>query len=34
MKAAASQARQRLIEREKLIERCAFVDTLSENLGI
>jgi hypothetical protein len=34
MKSAASQARQRLIEREKLIERCAFVDTLSEKLGI
>ncbi|KAJ2970239.1 hypothetical protein NUW58_g9756 [Xylaria curta] len=34
MGSATSQARQQLIEREKLVERCLFIDTLSEKLGI
>ncbi|KAI1823228.1 alpha/beta-hydrolase [Xylaria intraflava] len=34
MGSAASEVRQRAIEREKLIERCEFIDTLSEKLGI
>ncbi|KAI0448612.1 alpha/beta-hydrolase [Xylaria acuta] len=34
MGSAASQARQLVIERERLIERCAFINTLSEKLGI
>ncbi|KAI3329399.1 alpha/beta-hydrolase [Xylariaceae sp. AK1471] len=34
MGSAASQARQRVIEREKLLERCAYIDTLAEKLGV
>jgi hypothetical protein len=34
MVTAASNLRQRAIGREKLLERCAFIDTLSEKLGI
>ncbi|RYC57227.1 hypothetical protein CHU98_g8986 [Xylaria longipes] len=29
-----SQIRQRIVEREKLLERCRFIDTLHEKLGI
>ncbi|KAI0837994.1 alpha/beta-hydrolase [Hypoxylon sp. FL0890] len=34
MESEASQRRQRLLEHEKLLERCAFIDSLSEKLGV
>ncbi|KAI1417253.1 alpha/beta-hydrolase [Hypoxylon sp. FL1857] len=34
MESAVPQRRQLLLEREKLLERCAFIDSLSEKLGV
>ncbi|KAI1775457.1 alpha/beta-hydrolase [Hypoxylon cercidicola] len=34
MASKASQARKREVDREKLVERCAFISTLSEKLGV
>ncbi|KAI0477365.1 alpha/beta-hydrolase [Xylariaceae sp. FL0804] len=34
MGSPVSQERQRAMEREKLLERCSYIDTLSEKLGI
>ncbi|KAI1141093.1 alpha/beta-hydrolase [Hypoxylon sp. FL0543] len=34
MESQLSQKRQRVLEHEKLLERCAFIDSLSEKLGV
>ncbi|OTA61481.1 alpha/beta-hydrolase [Hypoxylon sp. EC38] len=34
MEYKTSQKRKRVLEREKLLERCAFIDSLSEKLGV